>query len=268
MTAAKFEPLTKLIDYIKMLRHGKNPCPWTQQQTFESLAPQTLNETYELNEAIISGDPKAIQNELSDYLYHLIFYTQLGEEKGWFDINDLAQAVLKKHEERLPPHRENLTAEDINAYWQAQKEAKKEIKNTDLFANLNPNQPSLAYTQQCHNRAARVGFDWPDIKDVIKKCYEELAEIEEVLNDDNNSNKTEALQHEIGDLLLCAVNLARHANLDAEYTSRVANQRFMNRLRHMQKKAESEHRSLENYNLEELENLWQNVKKGNPDEYE
>jgi nucleoside triphosphate diphosphatase len=249
------DKIKQLTDYLASLRHGDKQCDWTASQTFETLAPQTLEEAYELLEALQSGDTDQIKSELSDMLYHVLFYAQIAAEQGLFTLDDLAAITLEKHQQRMPTNHGGLSAEDINAHWQAQK-AKRRASG-DLFEGVTMTLPSLMLAEQAQTRAATVGFDWDQMPPVIAKLEEEIAEFKAAVADGDKA----AQAHELGDMIQCCVNIARHADLNAEVATRQAVQRFMQRLQSMQASAAEDGKTLNDYELDALEALWQQAKR-------
>lgn len=253
-----FESFHKLVDYLKSLRQSDNACAWTQAQTFQSLAPQTIEESYELTDAIERNDSEAIKSELGDLLYHIVFYAQIAEENNLFNIEDIAQNMLEKHERRLPKpeQRDQFDAAAVNAHWEKEK-AKELAKQNSILEGIAKTIPALTRAIKLQNRAAKVGFDWPSALPVLDKIEEELNELKHEIQ---QSNDNEKIQEEYGDLLFVIANLARHLHLDPEMTLRQANEKFCQRFHFIEQQAKSENKPLSDMTLEEMEQLWRRSK--------
>lgn len=257
-------PITKLqqlIDLLHELRSDTNACAWTQAQTLESLVPQTIEESYELAEAIESDDGKAIQSELADLLYHVLFYANIAEEKYQFTLDDMAATMIEKHQQRLPAteQRSDFDAEQTNDYWE-QKKAEKLAQQDSILDGVATTLPAFTRSIKLQNRAARVGFDWPDVTPVFDKIDEEIAEVKAEID---KQAPIEAIEEELGDLLFAATNLARHLNLDPETALRKANRKFTKRFQALEAVVKDEQQDLSKLSLEQMEAIWQRVKRKN-----
>jgi nucleoside triphosphate diphosphatase len=254
------QSLARLLEVMRRLRDPERGCPWDREQDFASIAPYTIEEAYEVAEAIARGEPRALEAELGDLLFQVVFHAQLGTERQWFDFASVADTIARKLTERHPhvfaDARIDSTAEQSRA-WEEHKareraargEAASELSDVPLAL------PALARAAKLGKRAGRVGFDWPDARGVRAKIEEELREIAEVPPGDG-ARRAE----ELGDLLFAAANWARHLDVDAEEALRLANRKFERRFRAMEKLAVE--RSLELKALEPAawDALWNEVK--------
>ena len=249
------QTVSQLITLLNDLR-DKN-CAWTQQQTLDTLAPQTLEECYELTDAIARKDISAIKSELGDLLYHVLFYAKICEEQGWFDLNDMAQVMIDKHLERMPSESElaRMDAEQVNEIWQQKKQAQLQATES-ILGDVPTTMPASMQALKLQSRAAKVNFDWPSITGVLNKVDEELAETKDALKQGEKKH----IEHEIGDLLFACINLARHANVDAELVLQQCNQRFRQRFNYIEQHCQAHNKTINKLSLTELEALWQQAK--------
>ncbi|MDH5772844.1 MAG: nucleoside triphosphate pyrophosphohydrolase [Rhodospirillaceae bacterium] len=258
--------IDRLVDIMERLRDPKTGCPWDVEQTFASIAPHTIEEAYEVADAIDAGDMDALKDELGDLLFQVIFYAQMAKEQDVFNLEDIAQSISDKMIRRHPHvfgdnGPEINTAHQQTENWEKVKEGERAGKTTDSAAQsaldgVTRALPALLRAIKLQKRAARVGFDWPDAEPVFQKFDEELAEIRhEIAVGDQK-----ALENEVGDLLFTCVNLARKLGVDAETSLRHANQRFEARFRGIEQMLWDENRDITETPLDELEQLWQRVK--------
>lgn len=248
--------LDALLELMATLR-GPDGCPWDRDQTFATIAPHTIEEAYEVADAIDGGDMGHLKDELGDLLFQVVFYAQMASEQGAFDFHDIAAGITEKMVRRHPHVFASQTgvdtADDQTENWEALKDKEREAQaSKGALADVTRGLPALLRAQKLQKRAARVGFDWPDVAPVFDKFREEMAELEaEVLSGD-----AKALEHEMGDVLLTCVNLARKLGLDAESALRHANTRFETRFGHIEAALKAQGRSPEDADLDELEALW------------
>lgn len=249
------DQVKQLQSLLKELRADKTGCAWTRKQDFNSLIGQTIEESYELLDAIQRNDVQEIKGELADMLYHLLFYTQIAEEGGLFTLDDLAEAMIEKHDSRMPSHtdRQAMDAEQTNAHWQAMKAKKRQ----SVLDEIAPTLPALMQAFKLQQRAADVGFDWPNTVDVANKVEEELDELRHELQQPNN---TANIQEEAGDLLFTCVNLIRHSGCDPESSLHASNLKFIKRFQYIENQLKKHKRAVEDASLAELEQLWQEAK--------
>jgi nucleoside triphosphate diphosphatase len=244
----------QLVDLIRELRKPTTGCAWTKQQTMQSLAPMTIEESYELMDAVLQNDAEQIKNELGDLLYHIIFYSEIARENNLFDIQDVANVMLEKHQQRMPAQHEKLSAEEINAHWQQKKLSTEVGILANIPHSLSPTQRATKL-QQC---AAKVGFDWHSPNDILVKLAEEIQELKEELTLENNSPR---IHEELGDILFCAINLSRYLKIHPDTVLTMANQKFINRISFIEKTLAQRGASMQNTPLSELESIWQESKR-------
>ncbi|MDD9841737.1 MAG: nucleoside triphosphate pyrophosphohydrolase [Alphaproteobacteria bacterium] len=275
--------ISRLLAVMAALRTPQTGCPWDLQQDFASIAPYTLEEAYEVVDAIERGDMGDLQEELGDLLLQVVFHGQMAKEAGLFTFDDIAQTVTDKMIRRHPhvfdeshvvDNSQAKTAAKVKQNWEAIKEAEKADKDNNKTASLVDNVPlalpGLTRAVKLQKRAARVGFDWTQAAPILAKIKEEIAELEEVINENDNNNndkgdasnqpQTARLEEEYGDILFALANLARHLRFDPETAIRAANQKFMNRFKWMENKAKQEGKDLASMSLEDMEILWQQAK--------
>ena len=254
------ELFESLVEVIATLR-GENGCPWDREQTHSSLKSTLIEETYETVEAIDSGNPDKLKEELGDLLLNLMLQAQIAAESQDFDIYDVIETLTEKLIRRHPHVFADVqvdNAEDVVKNWEAIKRQEAGYEDRKSVLDGIPNAlPSLLRGQKIQKRAARVGFDWNDISDVIAKVDEELEEVKESLN----NNDPKAVEMEIGDLLFAVVNLCRFVDLQAEETLRKSNRKFINRFKRMETELEKQGKTIDDQTLAELDEIWEQVKK-------
>lgn len=259
-----------LLTLMARLREPETGCPWDLKQSYETIAPSTIEEAYEVVDAIERKDYEHLQEELGDLLFQVVFYAQLGREDGLFDFDDIARGItaklIRRHPHVFPDGKlesrhdtsKTLDDADVKAQWEAIKQEERSKKGQHgALADVPVALPALQRAYKLQQRAARVGFDWPDIAGVVDKVQEELDELKEAIAQGN----AEAVEAELGDALFSLVNVARHLRLDAEVALRGCNRRFVNRFNHMESALKNEGRAVEDAGLEELETLWQDAKR-------
>jgi len=265
MTGAKFE---KLVEIMARLR-GPNGCPWDKQQDRNSLKPMLVEETYEVLEAIDNNDPEGLSEELGDLLLHIVFQAQLGKEDGRFDIDKVIEGICEKLIRRHPHVFGDETAsspEEVIKNWEAIKAQEKTRKlkgrtpeQRSLLEGIPSKLPAIHEAHQIAARAARVGFDWPDIEGVFDKLEEETHELREAMTGPENSRQSR-LEDEVGDILFVIVNLARFLKIDSESALKRANRKFKARFQHMEAKLASAGKSLDGTSIDEMQSLWEQAK--------
>lgn len=254
------EQLTKLIETFKSLRDPKNGCAWDKEQTFKSIASCSIEEAYEVADAIEREDFQALRSELGDLLFQVVFHAEMADEKELFDLTDviteLNDKLIRRHPHVFSNKSAISTSESLSIWENIKAEERKELKYSSLMDDVPKNLPSLIRAKKLQKRAARIGFDWLESKQVMAKIEEEVRELQIEHDANNKANISE----EIGDILFTIVNLSRHFDLDPEDIMRKSNLKFENRFRAMENYAERNKISLENMNLEELESIWQKIK--------
>ena len=252
-----------LLEIMRDLRDPVQGCPWDLKQDFSTIAPFTLEEAYELVDAIASGDDQQIRDELGDVLFQVVFYSQIADEKGLFDFNDVVEAISEKLVRRHPhvfdnPEGESISENQVKDRWEAIKSGERAEKNQiGALQDVPLALPALSRAQKLQKRAARVGFDWPEQSGALAKVDEELLELREALAEGDAGH----IESELGDIFLALVNLARHLGVDAESSLRHANTRFEARFELMECAAKDEGSTLQAESLETLEARWQEAKR-------
>lgn len=251
----------ELVEVMERLL-AEDGCPWDREQTLETLKPFLLEETYEVLEALEAGDPSEHRGELGDLLLQVVFQAALRAKEGLFGIDDVCQAIVDKLRRRHP-HVFGTTqvenSKEVLKNWEAiksQEADEKGKRRTSLLDGIPLAAPALFRAQRLGEKAARVGFDWPDIQGVRDKVTEELAELDEAME----SKDPEAIAAEMGDLLFTLTRLAAKLNLAPEDCLRAANVRFTNRFQHLEQSVLSDGKDISKLGLAELEAYWQTAK--------
>ncbi len=254
--------LARLLEIMRRLR-GEGGCPWDREQTFASIAPYTIEEAYEVAEAVARGEPRALESELGDLLFQVVFHSQIGAERGWFDFTSVANAISDKLTERHPHVFADARIDDpaaLNRAWEEHKARERAAATpgdtpASELADVPLALPALARAAKLGKRAGRVGFDWPDAAGVRAKIEEEMREVAEVADGDP-AHRTE----ELGDVLFAAANWSRHLGVDPEEALRLANQKFERRFRAMEALAAARGQSLRDLDPKAWDALWTEVK--------
>ncbi len=251
--------IDRLLGIMARLRAPVGGCPWDVEQTFETIAPYTIEEAYEVADAIDCGDMPALQEELGDLLLQVVFHARMAEETGSFAFPDVVRSICEKMVERHPHvfgDQEIATSEAQTANWEALKAAERAAANAheiDVAAAL----PALMRAGKIGKRAARMGFDWPDSKDVIDKMQEELDELRTAVA----SGDAADIGEEMGDFLFATANLARHLGVEPEESLRRANFKFQRRFKAMEAEIEAAGGTVREAALPALEQAWATVKR-------
>ncbi|MBM7855974.1 tetrapyrrole methylase family protein/MazG family protein [Desulfohalotomaculum tongense] len=253
-------PLDALVDVMATLR-GDNGCPWDKEQTHETLKQYLLEETYEVLEALDSGDAHKICDELGDLLLQVVFHAQIAAEDNRFDINDVINAITEKMVRRHPHVFGDTTvknSDEVLVNWDKIKaeEQNRRHEPQSLLSGVSAALPALVRAAKLQAKAARVGFDWPDYKGAVKKVKEELEELYTVIE----TGEREKIRMELGDVLFAVVNMARLLKVDAEGALTGANGKFMRRFQYIEKKAYQRGKELSEMTLEEMDCLWEEAK--------
>jgi ATP diphosphatase len=255
--------LQQLLDIMARLRDPDQGCPWDQQQDFASIAPYTLEEAYEVTEAIERNAPDELCDELGDLLFQVVFHAQMAKEKGWFSFSDVMAAInaklVRRHPHVFGDAKIADAAEQTRAWEQhkARERADKGVAPDSVLDGVPLALPALVRAQKIQRRTARVGFDWTAIGDVVDKLEEELNEFKQALA---SGEPLHRVREELGDLLFSGVNLARFLDADAEALLRAATQKFAKRFRVVETLAREQQRDLLDCTLDELEAYWQQAK--------
>jgi ATP diphosphatase len=264
--------INKLRWIMAELRHPKTGCPWDIKQTFDSITSHTLEEAYEVVDAIEQGDFVELEKELGDLLFQVIFYSQLGQEHAYFNFDSVVNAVCEKLIRRHPHVFSDAKLQsdaEIKANWENEKILERTKKNQQsenngqliplsILADIPKNLPALSQAVKIQKRCAHVGFDWDNADDVFEKIEEEVQEVKDELEktpiDKNN------LAEELGDLMFAVVNLCRHAKEDPENLLRHANTKFSRRFKAVEGHVNNSSKTLDEHDLKTLEHFWQLVK--------
>ncbi len=255
--------IERLLKIMKTLR-APDGCPWDREQTMSTLRPFILEEAYELVAAIDDGDCSKIAEECGDVLLQVVFLSEIAEESGLFGFGDTVEHICEKLVRRHPHvfgDADIRTSGAVKESWEKIKrqERKNASRDESVLAGIPENLPSLIRAFQIQERAAKVGFDWPegDEKSVFSKIEEEMDELREEID----SGSTDGMEDEMGDLLFAVVNLARRLGVDAEFSLQRANRKFSKRFRLVEEKIACSGRPWEGFSLEELERFWEESKK-------
>jgi ATP diphosphatase len=270
--------IDRLIAIMTMLRDKQHGCPWDLEQTIKSLLPYTLEEVYEVADAIENNDLVELEDELGDLLFQVIFYAQIAKEQGAFDFQDIATAIsdklVRRHPHVFPAGDveqfgipQDISAQQVVVNWEAIKEVEREEKrkkggsavvekNESILDDVPRALPAMERARKLQKRAAQVGFDWPEIVPVLDKLKEEVAEFEEALA----SGDHERMSDELGDVLFATINLARHGKIEPEVALRSTNRRFELRFKWIEVALSKQGKVFKDANLEELDALWDQAK--------
>ncbi|MEZ5984529.1 MAG: nucleoside triphosphate pyrophosphohydrolase [Hyphomonas sp.] len=255
----------RLLDIMARLRNPDGGCPWDLEQDFRTIAPYTIEEAYEVADAIERGDMGDLREELGDLLFQVAFHSQMASEEGTFDAADVATAINEKMIRRHPhvfDTADNRTSDDQVVAWEVVKAQERASKakveeNHSALDGVALSLPALLRAEKLQKRAARTGFDWTEPEHIFDKLEEETEEVKEAIA----SGDADAIMDEIGDLLFVAANLARRLNIDPEVALRQANAKFERRFRAMEAMATENGQDFSELDLVAQENLWQAVKK-------
>ena len=251
----KKEAFAELLEIIETLRLE---CPWDRKQTMESLRSLSIEEVYELGEAILAGDLKEVKKELGDLLMHIVFYAQIGQEKRAFDITDVLNQICEKLKYRHPHIYGEVkvqNAEDVLQNWEQLKLKEKGRKHR-VLEGVPASLPALVKAYRIQEKVSAVGFDWKEKEDVWEKVKEELSEFEMEVQ----QNESENMEAEFGDLLFSMVNAARLYGINPEDALERTNRKFMERFGYIEKRAQTGGKNLRELSLEEMEQWWEEAK--------
>jgi ATP diphosphatase len=266
--------IADLIAVMAALRTPVTGCPWDLEQSFATIAPYTIEEAYEVADAIARRDLADLKEELGDLLLQVVYHARLADEEGAFGFDDVVDAIVTKMVRRHPHVFGDEAARSAGAakgWWErikAEEKAAKALVSGSDAAGLTPDQvqsllddvpvalPALIRAVKLQDKAAKAGFDWPSLAPVLAKMKEELAELEECVASANRAK----IEEEFGDLLFVIANVARHLRLDPEAALRAANQKFIRRFRHIEERLAARGKTPEQSNLEEMDALWNEAK--------
>ena len=262
------DAMQQLLDIMAQLRNPDGGCPWDLKQDFRSILPHTLEEAYEVADAIESDDRMQLRDELGDLLFQVVFYCQLAREEGSFEFADVAQTMsdklIRRHPHVFGPQANGLKqgatgldADQVLERWESIKQAERDAKQQHSVLDDVPNAlPAMQRSAKLQKRAANVGFDWPDVTPVLANMAEELEEVQQAFASGDKDHTLE----ELGDLMFACVNMARHLKQDPEQVMRAANAKFERRFRFLESQLLEAGEQLENVSLERMDAGWDAAK--------
>jgi MazG family protein len=263
MTPSK--DMSRLIEIMAALRDPAGGCPWDLKQTFTTIAPYTIEEAYEVADAIARGDLDDLKDELGDLLLQVVYHARMAEERQAFAFADVVEAITTKMIRRHPHvfgSEDERAAGAAPGFWDRAKAAEKAASpDAGLLDGVPVGLPALTRAIKLQNKAAKVGFDWPSLTPVLAKLKEELAELEEAIaSNPRESAGQHAIEEEFGDLLFVIANVARHLKIDPESALRAANEKFIRRFRYIEAQLGEQGRGPTQSNLAEMDALWDAAK--------
>lgn len=277
MPAATHTARQDIEDLLRIMSRLRGPdgCPWDKSQNFASIAPYTIEEAYEVADAIVTGDMAALKDELGDLLLQVVYHAQMANETGAFGFADVVSAICDKMIRRHPHvfgpgpqasgNAPTATTADHGANWEAIKAAERRAAHdhaapAGTLDAIPQALPALMRAEKLQKRASRVGFDWQTLTPVLEKIREETEELEAAIAQAAKTTETDTIAEEVGDLLFAVANVARHLKVDPEQAARNANRKFEMRFRYIEAALRETNRSVEEASLEEMEALWQQAK--------
>jgi XTP/dITP diphosphohydrolase len=252
----KLKATARVLEVMDTLREQ---CPWDREQTFASLRNNTIEEAFELTDAITDGDMEGIKEELGDVLLHIVFYSKMADEQGKFDFADVCNALCEKLIYRHPHIYSDVIAdspEEVKQNWEALKLRKKARKG-GLLGGVPRSLPAMVKAFRIGEKAASAGFDWEQKQDVWQKVHEEIVEVEAEMRAENRDN----IESEIGDLFFALINACRLYGIDPENALERTNKKFIKRFNHIEARAAEQDKLVSDLNLEQMESYWQEAKK-------
>jgi MazG family protein len=267
------KPIDDLLAVMTALRTPRTGCPWDLQQTFRTIAPYTIEEAYEVADAIERGDVANLREELGDLLLQVVYHARMAEEQGAFAFDDVARAIAEKMVRRHPHvfgSEAERAAGAAPGFWERAKAAERAAKVDGRKTNAGAGAasvlddvpvalPALTRAVKLQNKAAKVGFDWPSLAPVFDKLKEELGELQDALAAPQTVDRNK-VEEEFGDLLFVVANVARHLKLDPEAALRAANQKFVRRFQEIERRLAEHGRTPVESTLEEMDHLWDEAK--------
>lgn len=253
--------INKLLEVMRALRDPESGCPWDVEQDFSTIAPHTIEEAYEVADAIEREAFDELRAELGDLLFQVVFYAQMATEKGLFDFDDVASGItdklIRRHPHVFGSDEERATGQVEGSWEEIKAQERSSDPDDSALAGIARALPALKRAQKLGKRAARVGFDWPDRRGVHQKISEEMGELEDAVGTRDESQ----IEDELGDVLFATVNLARHLDVDPEKALTRANVKFERRFRAMEADIEAEGLKIGKMSLEALDQSWRKAKK-------
>lgn len=249
----QLEKFSYLLDIMDNLREN---CPWDKKQTFKTLKNLTIEETYELSEAIISNNFEEIKNELGDLLLHIIFYSKIASEKNKFDISDVISGICEKLIRRHPHvfDKKEINSNDVEKNWE---NIKIEEGNDSVLSGVPVSLPPLIKAKRIQEKTSNVGFDFKNDKQIIDKIKEEIIEF----NTEVSKNKRDLIEEEFGDIIFSLVNYARINNIDVSYALELSNKKFIKRFKYIEEEVRKSNKKISDHNEDKLNDLWNKAKK-------
>lgn len=256
----------RILDIMASLRDPETGCPWDIKQDFKSIAPYTLEEAYEVVDAIETGDMEHLRDELGDLLLQVVFHSRMAEEAKSFTFDDVVNAIADKMERRHPHvfgAKAEVTSEQVKQNWEdikAQERAAKsdtmEAVSPSLLDDVPMALPAMTRAVKLQKRAARIGFDWTEPEPIFDKLEEEISELREAMA----LKDADAIEDELGDVLFVVANIARHLRLDPETALRRGNAKFSRRFQQVEQQARAQSTNMSDFSLDDLESFWQRAK--------
>lgn len=256
--------MQRLLELMTRLRDPERGCPWDKEQTFATIAPYTIEEAYEVADAIERADMPALKEELGDLLFQVVFHSRMAEEQGSFAFRDVVQGICDKMERRHPHvfGTEQIgDAEQQTLAWEEHKQRERAAKQTgtsSVLDNVPVSLPALTRAAKLGKRAATVGFEWPEVQGALDKAEEELHEVRAAIAD---GTSPAAIEDELGDLLFCLVNICRHLKVDPEVALHKTNRKFERRFKHVETRVREQGRELTQSTLAEMDGYWDEAKR-------
>jgi ATP diphosphatase len=250
------------------LRNPQDGCPWDLKQTYQTIVPHTLEEVYEVIDAIENNDYEHLSEELGDLLFQVVFYAQIASEDNCFELEDVVHQLVSKLIYRHPhvfpegtlqsrAGTQNISDDDVNDQWDTLKSKEKNtVVSQRILGNVPHAMPGLLRARKLQSKAAKVGFDWPDITSVLDKVDEEIEELKEAIE----KGDQKAVENELGDVLFVLANIARHAGIDPEQAIRSTNKKFERRFSHVEDQVVRSEKSWASFDLTELDSFWNEAK--------
>jgi MazG family protein len=253
--------ITRLLQIMKRLRDSQGGCPWDLEQSFRSIAPYTIEEAYEVADAIERDDLAALRGELGDLLFQVVFHAQMAQEQGAFDFEQVAQTICEKMERRHPHVFGDAKIDGAAAQtvaWEEQKRKDREASGNSVLADVPLALPALTRANKLGKRAAQVGFEWPHVAGALDKLDEEIGELhQEILGEAPRAD----IANEIGDVLFCIVNVCRYLQIDPEGALRNTNAKFERRFGYVEERLREQGRTPAQATLADMDALWEEGKK-------
>lgn len=254
--------INPLLELMEKLRDKDKGCPWDIKQDHNSIAHCSIEEAYELVSAIAKNDQENIKEELGDLLLQVIFHSQIAKENNIFDFNDVIKTLSKKLITRHPnvfdpDYDKKISADEQSRLWdEIKKKEKKQNTNKASFETISSSLSPIQKSKEIQKEASKKNFDWDSTEDVFEKVYEELNELKSI------QHKKDQAKEELGDLFFILINLARHLQIDPDIAIESANQKFMRRFLKLEEIAKKRNQNIENANIDDLDELWEEVKRG------